>query len=962
MQAHYNRLSIAVRLALSIGIASSVAVAHAQDTNSQQNSSPQQNTSTQNPSEQPQASKAKSLEAVTVTGSLIRRVDTETASPVVTLDRTALTANGAPTLGNVLQQLPSVSGYATNPANNSNGGGGASPTLEGGDGASRVSLRGLGTNRTLVLVDGQRMANADLNMIPQNMIQSVDVLAEGASTAYGSDAVGGVVNFHLRKDFKGAEVSINDGISSHGDSQRRGFNFTTGASGESGNIVAGIDWNKYSPTLASRRGFSQRALYLSSGVVTPQGSGTIPTGRILVPAALTPGGCHVNAAGNAYVTLASGTGNSLSNYRCYGGSNDTFNYNAYNYIQTEQKRVNFFVLGNYNITSNLTAFANVFYNRTNSSGQDAPAPTSTNDGWYVAANNPINPFGVTFGTPPGYTGTSYVISERLTGLGTRLHTFDTDNFQLNTGLRGHFGQSSWLWDASLNYGYANRKQTDYNEVNIAALQAVINGGGNIFNQADPAVSAQLRNGVDAPVYTLTNTMKQVQFNASGELWDLPAGAMQLSTGALYRWNSMNYTVTPDAILNPGTATCAVLAEACGSPGRGSINVKELYAETLIPLLSEKPGAYALNLDLGIRSSDYSTSGTTTNKKIALEYKPVADLLIRGTVTQVFRAPNLNELDDGLTIGGPTVNDPCIGLSAATLAAHPAACQFVPPQWAGNPIPQVTAYTSGGKPAGVNLKPEHGTSFDLGLVYSPSWLEGFSSTVDAWRINLHDLLTPLAAQTVLNACFANNSSPYCNFIHRYPSSNALAGAIYYMSTPVVNLGNLSTSGVDFSTSYAIPHFDMGSFNPGNFKVGLNATYTGSYYNDATPGQPGAKTVNYAGTYTQQFGSIARWRGTLTLNWSLGNWSAQWQTRYIHHMTDINADINTGASAPMASILYHSAQIAYNVPAIKTRFEFGVDNITDKAPPLIYQNGPNYNVDTATYDVLGRYYWARATVKF
>jgi outer membrane receptor protein involved in Fe transport len=180
--------------------------------------------------------------------------------------------------------------------------------------------------------------------------------------------------------------------------------------------------------------------------------------------------------------------------------------------------------------------------------------------------------------------------------------------------------------------------------------------------------------------------------------------------------------------------------------------------------------------------------------------------------------------------------------------------------------------------------------------------------------------------------------------------------------VVNLGNLSTSGVDFSTSYAIPHFDLGDFNPGNFKLGLNTTYTSSFYNDATPGQPGAHTVNYAGSYTQQFGSIARWRGTLTLNWSLGNWSAQWQTRYIHHMTDLNADINTGADAPIASILYHSAQIAYNVPAIKTRFEFGVDNITDKAPPLIYQNGPNYNVDTSTYDVLGRYYWARATVKF
>ena len=963
MQAHYNRLSIAVRLALSVGIASSAAVVHAQDNSAQQNTPAPQNTSTQNAAEQPQASKAKSLEAVTVTGSLIRRVDTETASPVITLDRAALTNNGSPTLGDVLQQLPSVSGYATNPANNSNGGGVASPTLEGGDGASRVSLRGMGTNRTLVLVDGQRLANADLNMIPQNMIQSVDVLAEGASTAYGSDAIGGVVNFHLRKDFKGAEFSINDGISSHGDGQRRGFNFTTGASGEAGNIVAGIDWNKYTPVLATRRGFSQQALYLSSGVVAPAGSHTTPGGHILIPAGLSPGGCNVNSQGNTYVTLAQGNGSSLSDYRCFHSATDVFNYNGYNYIQTQQKRVNFFVLGNYNITSNLTAFADVFYNRTNSSGQDAPAPTGTSDGWYIAANNPINPFGVTFGTPPGFNGNSYVMNIRFTGLGTRLHTYDTDNFQLNTGLRGHFGQSSWLWDASINYGYTNRRQVDYNEVNIAALQSVINSGVNIFDQADPSVTAQLKNGVDSPVYQYTAAMKQVQFNASGELWDLPAGAMQLSAGALYRWNGMNYTVTPDAILNPGTATCAVLAEACGSPGRGTISVKELYAETLIPLLSEKPGAYALNLDLGVRASDYSTSGTTTNKKIALEYRPIADLLIRATATQVFRAPNLDELYDGITITNPTINDPCVGLSAATLAAHPLACTSVPPQWQGNPTPQITGYYSGGKPAGVALKPEHGMSYDLGLVYSPSWLEGFSSTIDAWRINLHDLLTPLAAQTVLNACFANEGSPYCNFIHRYPSNNALAGAIYFMNTPEVNLGNLSTSGIDFSTSYAIPHFDLGSFNPGNFKVGLNTTYTSSFYNDSTPGQPGAHVVNYAGTYTQQFGNIARWRGTLTLNWSFGNWSAQWQTRYIHHLTNLNADaVIAGVNRPMASILYHSAQIAYAVPSIKTRFEFGVDNIADKVPPLIYQNGLNYNVDTSTYDVLGRYYWARATVKF
>ena len=163
------------------------------------------------------------MKEVVVTGTLLRRVDTETASPVVTVDRNNITNSGKLTLGDVLQQLPSVSGTATNVQNNNTGGGGASPLLEGGDGAARVSLRGLGVTRTLTLIDGQRMANPDLNMIPQNMIERVDVLAEGASTVYGSDAIGGVVNFILRKDFRGVELSLNDGISSHGDGQRRGF-------------------------------------------------------------------------------------------------------------------------------------------------------------------------------------------------------------------------------------------------------------------------------------------------------------------------------------------------------------------------------------------------------------------------------------------------------------------------------------------------------------------------------------------------------------------------------------------------------------------------------------------------------------------------------------------------------------------------------------------------------------------
>ena len=199
MKYNQNHLSLAVRLALGVGFITTAGLVQAQQT------SGDAATTRRSSRRKPETSKAENLKAVVVTGSLIRRVDIETASPVVTLDRAIITQRH-PTLGNVLQQLPSVSGVATNPQNNSNGGGVASPSLEGGDGASRVSLRGLGTNRTLVLVDGQRLINADFNMIPQSMIERTDVLAEGASTVYGSDAIGGVVNFILRKDFSGVEL------------------------------------------------------------------------------------------------------------------------------------------------------------------------------------------------------------------------------------------------------------------------------------------------------------------------------------------------------------------------------------------------------------------------------------------------------------------------------------------------------------------------------------------------------------------------------------------------------------------------------------------------------------------------------------------------------------------------------------------------------------------------------------
>ena len=927
------------------------------------------------------ADQAKTLDRIEVTGSRIRRVDAENASPVVTIDRQAIEKTGKLTIGDLVQELPNIAGAATNPTVNNGG----------GTGASTVELRGLGSQRTLILINGRRMLHlggadggADVNAIPASAVERIEVLTVGASSVYGSDAVAGVVNFIMRKDFEGMQASVDYGISSRQDGQRTGGSFTFGQSGEKGNVVAGVNYNKFDSISSADRDFSKNATYLYGGTVSVRGSSRNPRGRLFLDLANSDAlGCtSFDDDGNPIPGSATRTpgaaGSSLADYRCYKGSADSFNYQATNLIQTPQERTNAFFLGNYQLTDDVSAFVEYYHNKTSANFGIAALPfDADSDGVVISKDNYYNPFGINFG-PVSDTDDNQFLT-RFTSLGQRAAFFNTTTDQFVAGLEGFLGDS-WKWDVALNYGHQNQSSLTRGYVYYEGLKDalgpsfldtdgvvkcgtagnVIDGCTplNIFNIDDPQTIATLGQYTANPLSTQLYMMKSIEANASGELFQMPAGAAQLAFGAQWRKEYLRSDVDFITIAD-ANGQCFIAQEACGSPVSGSYTSNELYGELFLPLLKDAPFAKSLNVTLGTRYSDFDLFGNNTSSKLQVEWRPIDDLLLRGTVAEVFRAPSIADVFAGPAGNAPQFIDPCVGYEAG--GGHENACGA--PTGATN-IPaggtqatglgQSTGVVSGSAYAGYKLAPEQGKSFDWGVVYDPSWLPGFSVSVDYWRIYLNDLITTIGAQTAADACYADETSSFCSFIHR--KSN---GQVSFISQPTVNLGRLDTKGWDLALRYKLPDTSWGSWT-----FGLDATYIAQYDIDV-----GGGTTSLAGIFNKDFGNYSRVRGRLFTNWNMGDWSASYRMRYISGYAIASADggcQNDPAfcySKDFSSYVTHSISASYALPKINSTIELGVDNLTDKQPQMLYQNNVlNANTDVNTFDTIGRYFFGRYTVKF
>ena len=736
------------------------------------------------------AAPSASLEEVIVTGTRIRRtVDEATASPITIISSEAIAQSGYQTAGDLLALLPGVAGSATSPALNNGG----------GFGESNVELRGLDAKRTLVLVDGRRVGivggpgssgAVDINQIPVNIIDHVDVLKEGAGAIYGSDAIAGVVNFVTKKNVNGLEINAEYGQTTHGDGPHHAVSVMWGGSTDKFDFVISGNYNKQKAVYAGARDFSKDALYLYSGssgrFVTRAGSSRVPNGRASLPA----GSALRTQFGCANVTRTPGTqGTAIADYQCLHGS---FNYQPFNLLVTPQERGALFASSTYHINDDLEAYAEILNNKTHSGFEIAPLPfDATADDVIISKDNQYNPFGLDFG---GLTTPNSNYRTRFVTLGDRFSKADSDTKLANFGLRGKLPWGDWRWDANLGYNREDQSAQTFGYVYFPGLQNEVgpsfqnpdgtwscgsNGVAipgctpiNFFNLDSPQTISQLK-ALNTSYHTDNSFVyKNASIDFDGTVVALPAGDLRLAAGFQYQGQeadfSSDYLVHAEA---PLYVKCLISQEACTGDSSGHYHSKEFYGEALIPILKDVPGAKSLNLDLGVRYSDYSLFGKNTKGQAKLEWKPVSDLLLRGTFAQVFRAPTLIDLYAAPLNSSSTFADPCYGTNAASVAANPNVAKACDGAWQlGSFAYNGTSQVTGLIVANPNLKPETGHVWTTGFVLQVPFVENLSITADYWNYFIDGVITTLDPNYSSDQCLATGADQFCGLIHRYTSGN------------------------------------------------------------------------------------------------------------------------------------------------------------------------------------------------
>jgi outer membrane receptor protein involved in Fe transport len=935
---------------------------------------------------------------IIVTGSRIARVDLQATSPIAIVSAESIKLQGQTNIENVLNNLPQVMGDVTGASNNPGGG------------IATVNLRGLGAQRTLVLVDGRRYLSydtsqiVDLNTVPTALIERVDVVTGGKSAVYGSDAIAGVVNFVLKQDFSGIELNAKEGITSRGDGATTDVNATIGANFDDhrGNATLNIGYYKRKSIFAGQRSFGQNALSDNEDG-TPffnGGSGSVDQGRINV--------------GGGFRSF-----NSDGTTKAYSSATDAYNYAPINYLQVPQKRFLMSAQAHYEVSDAFQPYlqGQFINNRVLNQLAATPINQGTPQGTGAAAHG-LGSINVLVNSPffapstqaylrgfdtdgdgvvavPGY-------GFRTTGIGPRIESEDRNAYRIVAGMKGDIGKG-WSYDGYYMYARTTNQQRQAGNVSLSAFLSSTNNAfqatnGTISNFpsagatlvcADAAarasgcvpanlygrgnLSAAAANYLSIAATNLESYTTQVASFAvtNADLYDLGAGGIGVAIGA--EWRKEAGAVNPDTNLASGN----VAGFNPGAPTSGSYTVREFFGEIDVPLLADQAFAKKLDLNGAVRESHYNVAGgakfnafTWTGGAI---WQPIADITFRGQYSRAIRGPSVNELFLGQTVSFDGANDPC----GSTLAVKGSAnfSQTVFNQCTSNTaygnVPQALlgsgtltnsddvnppTFISGNK----NLKEEKAKTWTVGGVLQPSFLRGFNFTADYYDIKITGYISRLGQNNLFNACYQYGLSQYCQFT-RVPGLST----INTIADTTLNSGGLKTRGLDFSADYS-RRLDFGLFGAHDSKIAVSANVTHLLKYDFTP-IIGVPLVNKC---AGKFGAICgvpnpKWKSAVRTTFATGLVSASLQWRYEGKVGD-DDPTTTYYSETLKAQNYFD--LAVSVDATENiNFTAGVNNMLDKSPPLAAStqnggNGEQTNTYPEVYDVIGRQFFVSATLKF
>jgi iron complex outermembrane recepter protein len=928
------------------------------------------------------------LQQVVVTGSRIAREGAQAQQPISILDRDAIDKTNLQSLGEILSQL-TTSGSALNTKFNSSGNFGYPPDGGGiGAGSAQVDLRNLDSKRVLVLVDGVRWVNessasgvsgsADLNTIPLAIIERIEVLEDGASAIYGSDAIAGVVNVITRKKFDGAEISGYVGEYSKGGRTTQAALTIGGSTDKLSAVFVGEYFNQEAISSSKwwQSDVPQPLAGLAAGSsATPQGRDTFCDPRVAVP---NYGSCTPDQGNFFDVTLNNGTtvpswnpfNPTAGTYHNWVGSQDRFNFAPFNLLLTPSERKSIFTNITYDANDNVTLHAKGLYNNRLSQNQAAPEPIFVGpyaatgglaDTITVAANNPYNPFGITLDPATNFGW----VTRRPLEVGPRIFNQDVNTFYVSAGLDGTIHVGSGLkWDITAAYGDNKAEQTFLNGYNIGKIGIAL-GDVNVCNATPGCVPLDLFGGQGRPMTpAMINYIRAtqldssdekialVQANITGTMFHIQDRAAGFAAGVEHR--KYDGAFNPDPLRTTGESQ-----DSLAFPVNQSYHVNEAYAEFNFPIVS------SFDASAAVRYSDYSTFGGATTGKAGFRWQPISDLALRGTYSKGFRAPNLGELY-GLTQFGATLVDPC-GPSGGPIAVgtplqKACAAQGVPVGFV-QANTQITTFTGGN----AALQPEKSDNYTLGLQYRASWAENsitdkLTAETTYYHIKVKGAVQAADLQALLNSCLAAGGTDpaLCSPFTRQPGGN-----LYPPKNFLQNFGNITTDGVDLKIDWVGAGTSFG--HP---SVSLQSTYVSNY--KAVDGD-GNVSTRQVGVETNN-GAIPRLRINAQIGWNYGDWRANWNVRYIHSVVEacssapITGPAITGCET---SKDFHTLDTTvYNDVGVEWHDAFklhglliaaGVNNIFGVNPPICFTCTLN-GYDASTYDLPGAFWNVRAAYKF